>query len=105
MDKDNTYKKHILDAIAQVGSFIEGFDYERFAEDKKTLDAVVREIEIIGEAAKKLSEEFKKDHPGIPWKDIMGMRDKLIHDYFSVDEEMVWEVATKDLRELDQQLR
>ncbi|GCC10853.1 hypothetical protein IPdc08_00891 [archaeon] len=66
--------------------------------------AVIRKIEIIGEAVKNISEEMKQDYPEIPWKNIAGMRDKLIHGYFGVDEERVWEVTQKDLLLLKEQI-
>ena len=104
MDKDNVYAQHILDAIVSIEKFIAGGDYEKFSNDQLLQDGVVRELEIIGEATKKLSEAFKKSIPSLPWKDIAGMRDKLIHDYFSVDLEEVWKAATEDIELLKKEL-
>ncbi len=73
--------------------------FEEFERDTKTQDAVVRNIEIVGEAVKLLSSGFKRRHPDVPWKQIAGMRDVIIHRYFGVALDIVWRVATKDLPE------
>ena len=71
-----------------------------FFEDIKTQDAVIRNLEIIGEATKNLSETIRKNHPEIPWKNLAGMRDRLIHQYFGVNLDIVWDVAKKELPQL-----
>lgn len=90
----------ILQAIERIESFINGMDYDAFVEDDKTLSAVVRKLEIIGEAVKQLPDSFKQQHPTIPWKQIAGMRDKLIHFYFGVDPLLVWQTVENRLPEL-----
>ena len=77
-----------------------GIDYQEFLDDKKTQDAVVRNIGIIGEAVKRLSAEFKRNHKEIEWKVIAGMRDKLVHDYFGVNLDILWDVVENKLPEL-----
>lgn len=72
--------------------------------DSKTRDAVVRNLEIIGEAAKKVSEEFKSKYPDIEWKRIGGMRDKMIHEYFGINFELVWDVVDKKLPSLKKKI-
>lgn len=97
MSKDDTvYLKHILDAIQKIEEYTKDIAYEEFTRNNLIQDAVIREIEIIGEAAKALSGEFKTNSD-IPWKKIAGMRDKLIHHYFGVDLNAVWKVVKQDL--------
>ena len=89
----------ISDAARRVGEYIRGITFEEFEKDTKTQDAVVRNIEIVGEAVKRLSGGFKRRHPDVPWKQMAGMRDVIIHRYFGVAIDIVWRVATKDLPE------
>ena len=96
-DRDQIYIKHVLDAIATIEGYISGISVEEFYGNKLCQDGVTRELEIIGEAVKRLSSEYVASMSAVPWKDIAGMRDKLIHDYISVDLEAVWKTATEDL--------
>jgi uncharacterized protein with HEPN domain len=89
------YLADIIDSIEKVESFVEGFDFENFSKDTKTIYAVVRALEIIGEATKNLPESLKVKHPEVPWRDMAGFLDK-VDDYFGVDLEVVWDTATKD---------
>ena len=100
MDRDQIYSKHILKAIEGINEFLNGMTFDIFAKDLKTQLAVTRELEIIGEATKRLSEEFKAQRGHIPWKKIAGMRDFLIHDYMNVDLGEVWKTAIEDIEEL-----
>ena len=84
------YLKDILDAIAFIEEFTSGMDFEDFSKDRKTQFAVIRALEIIGEAAKAIPEDFKKEHPEVPWREMAGMREELIHAYFGVDLHVVW---------------
>ena len=90
----------ILICIEKIELYIKDIDYDKFTDDAKTQDAVVRNIDVIGEAVKKLSEEIRSEYSSIPWKAIAGTRDRLIHGYFGVNIDVVWDIATKDLSEI-----
>lgn len=91
------YIQDILDSIKEVESFINGMNIAEFVQDRKTVNAVIRSLEVIGEAAKKIPADIQKVHSQIPWKSMAGIRDKLIHEYFGVDEEIIWKVASEEL--------
>ena len=90
------YLLHVRDAIDAIVTYTAAGP-DQFASDRKTQDAVLRNLEIIGEAVKRLSTDVKDGHPDIPWRQIAGMRDKLIHDYFGVDLDLVWKVVENQL--------
>ena len=96
---------HILDAINQIEEYTNGIDREEFLETRMVQDAVVRQLEIIGEATKNLSSNVTESYPQIPWKEIAGMRDKLIHVYFGVDLDEVWNTAKRDIHDLKSVLK
>lgn len=93
----NDYLNDIISAIDKAQKFIGKMDYEAFQEDEKTAFAVVRTLEVIGEAVKSIPDTIKKKHKDIPWKEMAGMRDKLIHEYFGVKYDVVWETAMSEL--------
>jgi len=102
--KDNAIIQDIKEVINRIMSYTSKMEYADFLQDYKTQDAVVRNIEILGEAAKLISDETKRNYPNIPWKDIAGTRDKLIHDYFGVNIDIVWDIAKNEIPFLSTQL-
>ncbi len=96
----NIYLKHIQEAIDKIERYIDGLNYEQFSKNDMAIDAVVRELEIIGEAATKVSDQFQEANPNIPWTSMIGMRNQLIHGYFAVDTRVVWQTCNRDLMEL-----
>lgn len=97
MKDDRIYIEHILQSIERIQSYISGKNQESFSNDSITQDAVVRQLEIIGEATKRISKELRKNNPDVPWDDMAGMRDVLIHDYIDVDLNIVWKTASESI--------
>jgi uncharacterized protein with HEPN domain len=97
MKDDLFYIENILQSIDRIQSYISGKDHGTFVSDFITQDAVVRQLEIIGEATKRVSKDFRNNNPGIPWADMAGMRDVLIHDYIDVDLDIVWKTALESI--------
>jgi uncharacterized protein with HEPN domain len=104
MKKDKVYLRHILDAVSKAEKFIEGVTKEAFFVNVEKQYAVLRALEIIGEATKNLSRGLKAKYREIPWKDIAGMRGKLIHEYFGVNLELVWETVKTEMPRLKERL-
>ena len=101
---DIVYLRHILDAIQRIEEYLQGIEEEEFYRNYLVQDGVIRQLEIIGEATKQICQETREKHSPIPWKDIAGMRDKLIHDYFGVDIEQVWITAKNDIPTLQPEI-
>ena len=95
----------ILEAIAKIQRYVSGLSFEQFQADQKTVDAVVRNLEVIGEAVRHLSGDLESLPADVPWIDIAGMRNILIHEYFGVDVKIIWQTVTDDLPELRTQLQ
>lgn len=97
--------EHITQAIARIKRYTIGKRFEDFTADDMMYYAVVKNIEIIGEAANLLTNEFKNEHPDTPWKLITGMRNYIVHEYFQVDSTVIWDVIQNDLPSLDNQIK
>ena len=93
------YLEDILEAMNKVEEFISGMSFRDFGQDDKTVYAVIRGLEIVGEATKKIPNNIRESYPNVPWRSMAGMRDKLIHDYIGVNLEVVWKAATEDIPE------
>ena len=94
------YLKDILNAIEAIEKFVEGMEFKDFKRDDKASSAVIRKFEIIGEATKQIPGPFKKKYPQIPWKEMAGMRDKLIHFYFGIDYKLVWQTIKQRIPQI-----
>lgn len=103
MKRDSVYLRHTQDAISKIESYV-SVGRDVFITTSHWQDAVVRQLEIIGEATKRISDELRSKHTDIPWRRIAGMRDVLIHDYLGVDLSAVWEVTQHDLPQLKQKI-
>ncbi|MFW9878733.1 MAG: DUF86 domain-containing protein [Candidatus Thorarchaeota archaeon] len=95
---------HILESIKLIEEYIEGKNKTDFLESNKLQDSIIRRLEVIGEAIKNIPNEFKEKYKQIPWREITGMRDILIHQYFGVDLNLTWQVVDRDLLKLKKQI-
>lgn len=91
------YLQDIVDSISDIKEFIEGMTFKEFTEDKRTFNAVLRSIEVMGEASRNIPEEIRAQYPQVPWRKMTGMRDKLIHEYHGVDIDTVWRTLHEDI--------
>lgn len=105
MKNDRTYLEHILESIELIEQYIKDLSKEGFLSSSKTQDAVVKRIEIIGEAAKNISAFTRRKYPSLPWKGMTGMRDIMVHDYFGIDYEIVWQTCMCDFPDLKQKIQ
>jgi len=99
------YLADILEAIEKIGRYTRGTSFKDFAKDEKTVDAVVRNLVIIGEAAARIPDDYRSANPEVPWQEIVGMRNKVVHEYFGVDEEILWKTIAEDLGGLEGYVR
>jgi len=90
----------IIESIDRIPQYIGGLSFDAFSNDRKSIDAVVRNLEIIGEAANRLPEEFKEKHPEVEWHKVVGLRNRIIHDYFGIDLKIIWQIIHADLPKL-----
>jgi uncharacterized protein with HEPN domain len=94
------YLEDLLDALRKSHHFIAGMGFEQFVEDDKTAFAVVRALEVVGEAAKQIPEGIRQEYAQVPWREMSGMRDKLIHHYFGIDLRVVWKTVKEEVPQL-----
>lgn len=102
--RDHDFLEDIEDAIGRILEYTRGMNWDGYLRDYKTQDAVVRNLEVIGEATKNLSDDFQGQHPDIPWQDMAGTRDRLTHHYFGINLEIVWQIIKQDLPGLKSQI-
>jgi uncharacterized protein with HEPN domain len=106
MPRDSrVYLEDILEASRKITAYTRNLSKAAFLEDEKTIDAVVRNLEVIGEAVKKLPEDLRAQHSAVEWKKIAGLRDILIHEYFGLDAEIVWDIVQNKVPALDREVR
>ena len=99
------YLEDILSSISKIEDYVKSLSFKTFSDDPKTIDAVVRNLEIIGEAAKNIPEVIRKKYPGTEWKKIAGIRDIIIHAYFELDLDLIWDVVKNKIQDLKQQIQ
>ena len=99
------YLEDILNSISNIEDYTKGLLFENFSNDKKTIDAVDRNLEIIGEAARNIGERFAEGHSELPWSEMISMRNKVIHEYIAVDVEILWKTIKEDLPKLKDQIK
>ena len=90
----------MYEAASKILSYTEGMDFNSFQDDERTVDAVIRNFEIIGEGANRLDDEYRNSHPEIHWGQIRGFRNRIIHEYFGIDREIVWQIIEDDINPL-----
>ena len=105
MKDDTIFVKHIFDAIRKIERYTDGVTYASFRKNEILVDAVIRQLQVIGEAARKVSDDFKKQHEEIPWKYMIGMRNYIIHQYFGIDEKIIYETCIIDIPDLKDRMK
>jgi len=105
MTEERDYLDDIINAAEKIGRFTDGMTYEEFAGDEKTVDAVLRNFEVIGEAAKNIPEETYREYSDIPWSEMAGMRDKLTHGYATIELRIIWRTVRDEIPTLLPQVK
>jgi uncharacterized protein with HEPN domain len=97
---DSVYLHHIIDAFMQIEYYIDGISHEEFLSNKLLQDGVIRQLEVMGEAARNLSDDLRNEYPQVPWRQMIGLRNRMIHAYFNVNLQIIWEIVQGDLPDL-----
>jgi uncharacterized protein with HEPN domain len=102
---DSVYLRHIIDAFMQIEDYMDGVSYDEFISNKLLQDGVIRQLEVMGEAARNLSEDLRCEYPQIPWRQMIGLRNRMIHAYFNVNLQIIWEIIQGDLPDLKRETK
>ena len=102
---DSVYLHHIMDALVQIEHYMDNVSHEEFFSSRLLQDGVIRQLEVMGEAARNLSEDLRNEHPEIPWRQMVGLRNRMIHAYFNVDLQIIWEIVQGDIPDLLQKMK
>ena len=102
---DSVYLRHIIDAFLQIERYTDGVTYEEFLSNSLLQDGVIRQLEVMGEAARNLSEDLRNEYPKIPWRQMISLRNRMIHAYFNVNLQIIWEIIQGDIPNLKQETK
>ncbi len=102
---DSVYLRHIIDALLQIERYTDGVTYEEFLSNSLLQDGVIRQLEVMGEAARNLSEDLRNEYPKIPWRQMISLRNRMIHAYFNVNLQIIWEIIQGDIPNLKQETK
>ena len=102
---DSVYLRHIIDAFAQIELYMNSVSHEEFLRNRLLQDGVIRQLEVMGEATRNLSEELRNEYPEIPWRQMIGLRNRMIHAYFNVDLQIIWEIVQGDIPDLKPKMK
>ena len=106
MKKDESvYLRHILDAFVQIEFYMDDVSHEEFLQNRLLQDGVIRQLEVMGEAARNLSDDLRNEYPQIPWRQMIGLRNRMAHAYFNVDLQIVWEIVRGDIPDLKEKIK
>jgi len=97
---DSVYLRHIMDAFVQIERYTDGVSHDDFMENRLLQDGVIRQLEVMGEAARNLTEDLRNEYPNIPWRQMIGLRNRMIHAYFNVNLQIIWEIIQGDIPNL-----
>ena len=102
---DSVYLRHIIDALLQIERYTDGVTHEEFLSNSLLQDGVIRQLEVMGEAARNLSEDLRNEYPKIPWRQMISLRNRMIHAYFNVNLQIIWEIIQGDIPNLKQETK